>query len=76
MAAMEPREGMEPAANWRQYDSLLDASKQRCGLAARCNVPPRLAPSEIAVVRRARDAGVCTLNEFREKMGLPPVEDV
>ena len=72
MAAMEPREGMEPAANWRQYDSLLDASKQRCGLAARCNVPPRLAPSEIAVVRRARDAGVCTLNEFREKIGLPP----
>ena len=74
--AMEPEPGLAPAPT--EDDDVLDvdaalreASAARCGLAARCNVPTRLGASEIAVIRASRAAGVCTLNEFRARCGLP-----
>ena len=74
--AMEPEPGLAPAP--MDDDDVLDvdaalreASAARCGLAARCNVPTRLGASEVAVIRASRAAGVCTLNEFRARCGLP-----
>ena len=73
---MEPEPGLAPAP--MDDDDVLDvdaalreASAARCGLAARCNVPTRLGASEVAVIRASRAAGVCTLNEFRARCGLP-----
>ena len=68
---------MEPPAAWRGRGTgdacslaLDEASRVRCGLVARCNLPGRLHAEEVAAVKRARASGVCTLNEFRAQLGL------
>jgi hypothetical protein len=75
LAAMAPEEtAVSENAETSQPDpvsALLAASSVRCGLASRRAVATRLFQSEAATVRRARTAGVCTLNEFRESFGLP-----
>ena len=50
--------------------ALFEASRVRCGLVARCNLPGGLHAEEVAAVKRARASGVCTLNEFRAQLGL------
>ena len=69
LAAMEPEEGILAEAGSVE-EALVSASKAKCGWSTRCNLPARLAASEVAAVERARAAGVCTLNEFRLQMGL------
>ena len=55
--------------------ALSAASSAPCGWITRCNLPARLGAAEVAAVERARQAGVCTLNEFRLQMGLSAWSD-
>ena len=81
VAAMAPEEKLEnlKGENTLQIedpvDALVTASSSKCGLAARRTLPQRFFNSEAATVRRARTAGVCTLNEFRVKCGLDKWSD-
>ena len=70
--AMEPPGGMATGDGTGDACSLAldEASRVRCGLVARCNLPGRLHAEEVAAVKRARASGVCTLNEFRAQLGL------
>jgi hypothetical protein len=70
-APREASEDGEVAWKTNPADALVRASRSACGLGARRSLPARLAASEMNAVRRARVAGVCRLNEFREARGLP-----
>ena len=71
VASMAPREDIISNNAEHVAEALAGASGRRCGLGARRSLPKRMVPSETAAVRRARAAGACTLNEFREAHGLP-----